>query len=111
MSAQTAATSGSPRMISLGFDTEPWPAGTHMCMIFNDDAERRSVIAKFMQSGLDAHEVVSYFVDTLTPEELKKSLGEAGVIIPDEPADSSESSRHKRPTVPTGHSISIACWA
>ena len=85
MSAQMAATSGSPRMISLGFDTEPWPAGTHMCMIFNDDAERRSVIAKFMQSGLDAHEVVSYFVDTLTPEELKKSLGEAGVIIPDEP--------------------------
>jgi hypothetical protein len=53
-------------------------------MIYNDDEERRSVIAKFMQSGLDAHEAVSYFVDTLTPEELKKSLGEAGVTIPDE---------------------------
>jgi MEDS: MEthanogen/methylotroph, DcmR Sensory domain len=85
MSAQMAATSESPRMISLGFDPEPWPAGTHMCMIFNDDAERRSVIAKFMQSGLDAHEVVSYFVDTVTPEELKKSLGEEGVAFPDEP--------------------------
>jgi MEDS: MEthanogen/methylotroph, DcmR Sensory domain len=84
MSAQMAAASESPRMISLGFDPGHWPAGTHMCMIFNDDAERRSVIAKFLQSGLDAHEVVSYFVDTLTPEELKKSLGEEGVAFPDE---------------------------
>jgi hypothetical protein len=49
-----------------------------MCMIYNDNEERRSVIAKFMQSGLGAHEAVSHFVDTVIPEQLKKSLGEAG---------------------------------
>lgn len=74
----------SPRMISLGFDAEPYPAGTHMCMIFNDDAERRSVMAKFIQSGLDANEQVGYFVDTMSPEDLKKWMRELGVALPDE---------------------------
>jgi MEDS: MEthanogen/methylotroph, DcmR Sensory domain len=81
MSTQTAA-SQSPRMISVGFDPEPWPAGTHMCMIFNDDEERWSVIAKFVQSGLDANEVVNYF-SAVSPEELKKSMRGAGVTFPE----------------------------
>ncbi len=72
------------RMISLGFDDEPFPAGTHMCMIFDDDAERRMVIAKFLQAGLDANERVSYFVDTASPEELRQSLGDDGMSLPDE---------------------------
>jgi hypothetical protein len=69
-------------MISLGFDTEPWPEGTHMCLIFNDDVERRAVIAKFMQSGIEANELVRYVVDTQTPEELKQSMREVGVTLP-----------------------------
>jgi hypothetical protein len=82
MSTQTAA-SQSPRMISLGFDPEPWPAGTHMCMIFNDDEERRGVIARFLESGLEGDELVRYLVDTQTPEELKKSIRDEGVNLPD----------------------------
>ena len=71
MGTQTAA-SQSTRMISLGFDAEPWPAGMHMCMIFNDDKERRGVIARFLESGLEGDELVRYLVDTQTPEELKQ---------------------------------------
>jgi len=84
MSTQMAATGASPRKIPLGFDTEPRPAGTHMCMIFNDDAERRSVIAKYIQSGLDANEQVGYFVDTMSAEDLKRWMRELGVALPDE---------------------------
>jgi MEDS: MEthanogen/methylotroph, DcmR Sensory domain len=83
MNSQTESGEGE-RMISLGFDDELWPAGTHMCMIFVDDEERRMVIAKFLQSGLDANEQVSYFADTSTPEEVFKSLGEDGLTFPDE---------------------------
>ena len=43
----------SPRMISLGFDAEPYPVGTHMCLIYNDEFERRWVMSKYIQSGLD----------------------------------------------------------
>ena len=80
MSTPTAVGVG-PRMISLGFDPEPWPAGTHVCMIFDDDAERRSVIAKYIPSGFDGNEVVSYFTDTLSPEEV---AGASKVGLPEE---------------------------
>jgi hypothetical protein len=73
----------SRRMVSLGFDDEPWPAGTHMCMIYDDDDERRRVIAKFLQSGLDSHEIVSYFVDNQSPADFLRSLSEAGVVLPE----------------------------
>jgi len=48
-------------MISLGFDADLYPAGTHMCRIFNDDEERRRVMAKFIQSGIDENELLRYF--------------------------------------------------
>lgn len=72
------------RMISLGFDSELYPAGTHMCYIFDDDIERRSLLAEYVQSGLDAGEQVGYFVDTMPPDQLKTSLREAGAQLTDE---------------------------
>jgi hypothetical protein len=84
MSAHQTTGGRGPRMISLGFDAEPHPMGTHMCFIFNDEQERRWVTSKFIQSGLNGHEQVSYFVDTMTPENLKKWMVELGVTLPDE---------------------------
>ena len=71
-------------MISLGFDEEPYPRGTHMCFIFNDEDERRWVMSKYIQSGLDANEQVGYFVDTMSPDGLKKWMRDQGVTLPDE---------------------------
>lgn len=71
-----------PRMTSLGFDPKPYPQGIHMCFIFDDDDERRDVLAKFVQSGLDNDEQVAYFVDTMSPDEFKTSLRRLGVAIP-----------------------------
>ncbi len=73
-----------PRSISLGFDPEPYPAGTHMCLIFNDDDERRWMMAKYIQSGLDGNEQVGYFVDTLTADDMKRAMRDLGVILSDE---------------------------
>jgi hypothetical protein len=56
MSTLEAAAGESPRMTSLGFDAEPYPVGTHMCFIYNDEFERRWVMSKYIQSGLDANE-------------------------------------------------------
>ena len=84
MSTQAAPTSESRPMISLGFDTEPYPMGTHMCFIFNNENERRWVMSQYIQSGLDANEQVGYFVDTMSPEDLKKEMRELGVTLPDE---------------------------
>ena len=84
MSTLEAAAGESPRMTSLGFDAEPYPVGTHMCFIYNDERERWWVMSKYIQSGLEATDQVSYFVDTMSPENLKMWMRGLGVTLPDE---------------------------
>lgn len=72
------------RTTPLGFDAQPWPEGIHMCFIFDDDDERRAVLGKFVQSGLEEGEQVAYFVDTMAPEELRRHLREIGVHLPED---------------------------
>lgn len=67
------------QLIPMGFTNELFPRGTHMCYIFNDDDERRKLIARFLQSGLSSNEKVDYFVDTVSPDEVIASLHELGV--------------------------------
>lgn len=77
--------SNSPkRWIDLGFDQTPHPAGTHVCFIFSDDDMQRQVMARYVESGLDGHERVGYFVDSLSPTDLKTQLRALGVSLPDE---------------------------
>jgi len=83
MSALEAGGESRP-MISLGFDEELHPRGTHICFIFNDEEERRRVMSKYVQSGLDANEQVGYFVDTMSPDNLKQWMCDHGVTLPDE---------------------------
>jgi hypothetical protein len=71
------------REISLGFTHESFSEGSHMCYIFNDETQRRDVIAAFLDSGLSAGEKVGYFVDTATPEEVLSYLKGLGVKIPE----------------------------
>jgi hypothetical protein len=74
---------GAPEhLVSLGFTGERFPAGTHMCYLYNDDRERLEIIAKFIASGLQEHEKVSYFVDLMTPEEMCVQLRDLGVDLP-----------------------------
>ena len=74
--------SASERLISMGFTTEVFPAGTHMCYIYNDEQERRQVISKFIESGLQGREKVGYFADTMPPDEMRALLSELGIGLP-----------------------------
>ena len=69
------------RMISLGFTAEKIPEGQHICYVYNDDAERLPVMAKFLESGMLAHEKLLYLVDTMTPAEMLDCLEELGVDV------------------------------
>jgi hypothetical protein len=66
----------------MGFGNERFPAGTHMCLIYDDDSERRKLIAKYLDAGLREGEKVSYFADTVTPAEVEAWLREMGVDVP-----------------------------
>lgn len=68
--------------VSMGFTEQRFAAGTHMCLIYSSEAERRSLIAKFLGSGLADGEKVSYFADSATLEEVHQWFADMGVEIP-----------------------------
>ena len=70
------------RFVSMGINDEQFPAGTHMCYIYKDDQERKEFIAKYLWLGLQGHEKVNYFVDVISPEEMRAQLKELGLSLP-----------------------------
>ncbi len=73
----------SHRVISLGLDQRPVPAGAHVCHIYDNDASHEDILARFVQSGLEAGEWVSCFVDSMPPEALRDHLLQRGVNLPE----------------------------
>jgi hypothetical protein len=73
-----------PSEINLGFTDKKHPVGTHMCMIFQDEKERRRIIAKFISRGLTDGEAVAYYADVMTREEVIEWLRELEIDIPNE---------------------------
>ncbi|MBU1194301.1 MAG: MEDS domain-containing protein [Proteobacteria bacterium] len=73
--------------ISLGFDNKSYPAGTHMCLIYNDEVERCKIISKFMAGGLKTGEKVAYFVDEISPMDVYAWLEKMDVILPEKNMD------------------------
>ncbi len=59
------------RDISVGFTQRKFPAGTHMCFVYDSEAERRRVIAGFLAAGVDAGERVAYFADAGTDDAMR----------------------------------------
>ncbi|MDI6740843.1 MAG: MEDS domain-containing protein [Candidatus Edwardsbacteria bacterium] len=72
------------RVASMGFTEERFPAGTHMCLIYDDENERRKLIAKYLDAGLREREKVAYFVDTMPVDEVRDWLAGMGVKMPKE---------------------------
>jgi hypothetical protein len=71
----------SRRSISMGFTREQFPEGTHMCLVYNDERERRKIMHKYVESGLLEKENVFYFADTAKPEEVVDWLMGLGLDI------------------------------
>lgn len=71
------------RMVSLGFTAELFPPGTHMCYLYNDEAERLEVMSGFVRSGLEASEKVAYFVEEMSPQGLRDYFAGLGIALPE----------------------------
>jgi hypothetical protein len=64
------------KTVSLGFTEERVPAGTHMCLIFTDDNERRDSLLQFLLSGLREGERAACFSEKVTEEMIRAYLSE-----------------------------------
>jgi hypothetical protein len=66
--------------------------GTHVCLIYDREAERREVVARFVEEGLAAGERVAYFTDA-EPGQVRDWLAQRGVDLPAAPRFSTHRSR------------------
>ena len=75
--------------VNMGFTDEQFPAGTHMCLVYSNEEERKMIISKYLEAGNLSGEKVAYFADEMSPEEVKKWLEEMGIHMP--PKDKKDS--------------------
>jgi hypothetical protein len=54
-----------------------------MCLVFRDEAERREIVARFVESGLLDGEQVGYFADAATPSDVRGWLAALDVDTAD----------------------------
>lgn len=59
-----------------------FPTGAHICYVYNDEEERSRVIAAFLKGGLAAGELLGYFVNEMSPQEMLEHLASLGVVVP-----------------------------
>lgn len=72
--------------------SELYQPGTHVCLIYDDEAERREVVAQFIAEGVVGGERVAYFSDA-EPEVACQWLSERGLELPPAPRFSSYHAR------------------
>lgn len=65
--------------IGLGFGGERYPAGTHICLVYRDEAERRRIVRQFVESGLFEDEQVFYFADTALAQDVDSWLADLDI--------------------------------
>jgi hypothetical protein len=73
--------------VDLGFTSEKFPQGTHMCYIYNDDEERKTIISKFLEAGLKGNERVAYFAHEMDKSEILDMMKNTGVNLADDESD------------------------
>ncbi len=65
--------------VDMGFTDEQFPAGTHMCLIYNNEEERQKIISKYLEGGLFTGEKVAYFAEEMSPDQIREWLAEMGI--------------------------------
>ena len=73
--------------VSLGFTDEKVPVGTHMCLIFTDEEERKDSLLKFLLSGLKTGERMACFSNKTDEETLREFFMENGVSFDEKKGD------------------------
>lgn len=69
------------KKVDMGFIQEPFLEGTHMCLIYDNDEQRKAVIGQFLAKGIALGEQVTYFADTTTPSDVETWLQEVGLEL------------------------------
>lgn len=72
---------------AIGFTDGYVPVGTHLCLVFSDDEERKEVLLKFLLSGLSTNEKTACFSGNITEEDVIAYLKENGISYDERKSD------------------------
>ncbi len=64
--------------------TNHLPCGSHICLLFNSEQERRRLVSNFVNEGLNGGHKFLYLTDTMQPGEVSGWLTEQGIKVPSE---------------------------
>jgi hypothetical protein len=90
--------------IDIGFTQERFPDCSHICLIFDSEKQRQKIVSEYIVAGLKQGELVRYFTDVTTLEEIHSWLLEMGVEISETQEKGSFTiSRAEGAYCPSGH--------
>jgi len=64
--------------MDMGFTQEVIPECHHVCLIYDDEKQRREIVSAYLAAGLKRGEIVRYFTDTTTSDEIRTWISEKG---------------------------------
>ena len=67
--------------LDLGFTQEVFPECHHLCLIYDSEEQRRKIVSEYLVAGLKRGELVRYFADTNTPNDIRAWLLEMGMEL------------------------------
>ncbi|MEJ2641893.1 MAG: MEDS domain-containing protein [Desulfosarcinaceae bacterium] len=76
------------RTLDKASKQEDFPDCHHLCLIYDNEQQRRKIVSEFLATGLKQGELVRYFADRTSPQEIRTWLSEMGVELPKAEKDS-----------------------
>ncbi len=67
--------------IELGFTQEVYPDCHHICLIFDNEEQRRKIVTDYLAAGFRRGDLVRYFADTTAPSEIRGWLMAKGLDL------------------------------
>ncbi|MDD2733317.1 MAG: MEDS domain-containing protein [Desulfuromonadaceae bacterium] len=67
--------------IGRGF-AEAIPECHHLCLIYDSEEQRRKIVSEYLATGLKQGELVRYFTDTTSAQELRAWILDTGIDLP-----------------------------
>lgn len=79
-----------PRVaIDMGFTQEIIPECHHVCLIYDDEKQRRKIVSEYLAAGFRQRDIIRYFADVTPPDDLRGWLVEMGIEVPKAEQDGS----------------------
>ena len=63
------------------------PDSCHVCLVFDDDEQRRRIVTEYLAEGLRRGEQIRYFTDQSSPESVRSWLAQVGLEAKESGAD------------------------